>query len=143
MSATSRSRSRGVSVIAAIFLLVVVGVLGAYIASVATTQHSSEALDLQGTRAYQAAYAGIQWGAFQALRSASCASSTSFALSGGLSGFAVTVACTQTAYTENGASRHLYRVTATGCNMPIGNACPGTQAGGYYVERQIEATLDR
>ena len=54
--------------ITAIFLLVVIAMLGAYIASLATTQQTSEALDVQGARAYQATYAGMQWGVFQALR---------------------------------------------------------------------------
>ena len=133
---------RGFSLITAIFLLVVVAMLGAYIASVATTQQTSEALDVQGTRAYLAAHAGIQWGVFQALRNASCVGSTSFALPGGLSGFTVKVDCSATAYTENGAGRNIYRITSTGCSPPSAGTCPGTQ-GGYYVERQIEATLDR
>jgi MSHA biogenesis protein MshP len=144
MSTTYRKGIRGVSIIAAIFLLVVIAMLGAYIASVSTTQHTNETLDLQGAKAYQAAYAGVQWGAYQVLRAASCAGSSSFALSGGLSGFAVKVDCTATAYTENGANRNIYRVTSTGCNMPTGAAlCPGAQGNGYYVERQIEVTLDR
>lgn len=133
---------RGFSLITAIFLLVVVAMLGAYIASLATTQQTSEALDVQGARAYQAAYAGIQWGVFQALRSGLCAGSTSFALSGGLSGFAVRVDCSATAYTENGASKNIYRITSTGCSPANAGACPGVQ-GGYYVERQLEATLDK
>lgn len=142
-----RNGMRGVSMITAIFLILVIAVLGAYIASVATTQHTSETLDLQGAKAYQAAYAGIQWGAFQTLRNTACAASTSFALSGALSGFSVTVQCTDTTlpsgYTENMVTRHIYRITSTGCSPPaVGTSCPGVQ-GGYYVERQIEATLDR
>ena len=63
-----RNRIRGVSMITAIFLILVISVLGAYIASVATTQHTTQTLDLQGAKAYQAAYAGMQWGVYQALR---------------------------------------------------------------------------
>ena len=141
-----RKRVRGVSMITAIFLILVIAVLGAYIASVATTQHTTATLDLQGAKAYQAAYAGMQWGVYQTLGPpGTCAGSTSFALTGALSGFAVTVQCTDTTlplgYTENGVIRHVYRITSTGCS-PSGGACPGTQ-GGYYVERQLEATLDK
>ncbi len=125
----------------AIFLLVVIAMLGAYIASVATTQQTTAALDVQGAKAYQSAYAGIQWGAFQVLRNGSC-TGTSFALTGNLSGFAVTVACTQTAYTENGSGRNVYRLTSTGCSPPNASACPGTSSG-YYVERQIEVMIDK
>lgn len=142
----SRSRIRGVSMVTAIFLILVIAVLGAYIASVATTQHTSETLDLRGAQAYQAAYAGMQWGVYQALRTGTCSAGTSFALTGALSAFAVTVQCTDTTspggYTENGVTRNIYRITSTGCSPPNGTSCPGIQ-GGYYVERQLEATLDK
>lgn len=128
--------------ITAIFLLLVIAMLGAYIASLATTQQKSETLDVQGARAYQAAYAGLQWGTFQALRNGTCAGSTSIALAGSLAGFAVTVQCTATPYTEASAAHNIYRIVATGCNPANAGACPGTQ-GGYYVERQLEATLDQ
>ena len=130
--------------ITAIFLILVIAVLGAYIASVATTQHTTATLDLQGAKTYQAAYAGVQWGAYQALRVPSCAGNTSFALAGGLTGFAVTVNFSIFPYTENGVARNMCRITSTGCNFPAGgNTCPGNQSNGYYVERQIEATLDK
>lgn len=128
--------------ITAIFLLVVIAMLGAYIASLATTQQTSETLDVQGARAYQAAYAGMQWGVFQALRNGACAGSTSMALAGGLAGFTVTVQCTATPYTEASSAHNIYLIVATGCSPPSAGACPGTQ-GGYYVERQLEATLDQ
>lgn len=140
----SRSYARGVSIITALFLLVVIAVLGAYIISVSTTQHTTATLDLQGSKAYQAAYAGMQWGVFQALQNTSCVSGlgVSIALTGNLSGFSATVVCTQTAYTESSAARTIYRITSTGCSPPNAGACPGVQ-GGYYVERQLEGTLDR
>ena len=128
--------------ITAIFLLVVVAILGAYIASLATTQQTSETLDVQGARAYQAAHAGMQWGVFQALRNGACTGSTSIVLAGGLAGFAVTVQCTATPYTEASSAHNIYRIVSTGCSPPSAGACPGIQ-GGYYVERQLEATLDQ
>lgn len=137
-----RKRVRGVSMITAIFLILVIAVLGAYIASVATTQHTTATLDLQGAKAYQAAYAGMQWGVYQTLGPpGTCTGSTSFALTGALGGFAVTVTCAAFPYSEGGSARNVYRIVATGCS-PSGGACPGTQ-GGYYVERQLEATLDK
>ena len=51
----------------AIFLLVVLSLLGAFIVSVTGLQQSSQQLDVQGVRAYQAARAGIEWGAWQVL----------------------------------------------------------------------------
>ena len=130
--------------ITALFLILVIAVLGAYIASVATTQHTAETLDTQGVHAYQAAYAGIQWGAFQVLRNGTCAGTNSFPLPNTLSGFAVTVVFANFPYIENGVGRNICRITSTGCNFPtVANTCPGNQGNGYYVERQIEATLER
>ena len=124
----------------AIFLLVVIAVLAGYIVSLSSEQHTGAALDLQGARAYQAAQAGLQWGAHRALNG-SCAND-SFLLSGELSGFAVTVNCVVFPYTENTAARNILRVTATGCQPPSGGTCPGVP-GNYSVERQLEATIDQ
>ena len=60
-------RQRGFSIVTAIFLMVVLALLGAFIVSVTGLQQSSQQLDVQGVRAYQAARAGIEWGACQVL----------------------------------------------------------------------------
>ena len=70
---------RGFSIVAAIFLLVALAALGAAIVIVSTTQQVGSALDVQGARVYQAARAGIEWGAYKQKRLSSCAASTSFA----------------------------------------------------------------
>ncbi len=134
----------GFSLISAIFLLVVMAVLAGYIATLSTAQHTSATLDYQGTRAYQAAYAGVQWGTFQALRNNSCTGGAgiSIALTGMLAGFAVTVTCTAMPYSEGGSAHNIYRIVSTGCSPPAAGVCPGA-AGNYYVERQMEATLDQ
>ena len=131
--------------ISAIFLLVVIAVLGAYIASVSTTQHSTATLDLQGSKAYQAAYAGIQFGAYQVIQNGGACATTSIALTGVLTDFVVTVQCTNTTpggYSEGSSlAKSIYHIQATGCS-PSAGVCPGTP-GGYYVERQLEATIDK
>ena len=60
-------RQAGFSIVAAIFLLVVLALLGVFIASVTGMQQSSGQLDLTGVRAYQSARAGMEWGASQVL----------------------------------------------------------------------------
>src|SRR6266550_5672289 len=104
-------RQTGFSIIAAIFLLVVLALLAAFIASVTGMQQSSGQLDVLGVRAYQSARAGLEWGAWQVLdpnntlNPASCSTivmPTCFSpspqnlssLAGSLSGFTVTVSCT-------------------------------------------------
>jgi MSHA biogenesis protein MshP len=145
----SPDRARGFSLISAIFLLVVVTLLGAYVATISTNQNIAEALDVEGARAYQAARAGVEWGAWQILQApaggfrttcdgATYGSPTSQALAGlagTLSGFAVNVQCGSAATTEAGVNVRVYRLTVT--------ASKGTLGSLFYVERQLQATLER
>jgi MSHA biogenesis protein MshP len=126
---------RGFTIVAAIFLLVVLAALGAFVLTVSSSQHMASAQDLQGARAYQAARSGIEWGAYQVLRNSSCAASTPIAPGGTLSGISVTVLCTSAGwtYTEAGDSVTLYQLTVT--------ASQGTVGSATYVERQLQATV--
>ena len=130
-------REGGFAIITAIFLLVVLGGLAAFIVTVSTAMHTTSALDLQGARAYQAARAGIEWGTFQALASVpSCAASTTLpTLGGSLSGFTTTVACSQSSHTEGVATVTTYQLTATATFGAPGNA--------DYVQRQLQANYAR
>jgi MSHA biogenesis protein MshP len=144
-----RRRTGGFSLISAIFLLVVMTLLGAYVVTLATSQHTAEALDVEGARAYQAARAGIEWGAWQILQApaggfrttcdgATYATPTSqplAGLAGTLSGFAVDVQCGSAAAAEAGVNVQVYRLTVT--------ASKGTLAGIFYVERQLQAVISR
>jgi MSHA biogenesis protein MshP len=135
----SRNAQRGVSLIAAIFLLVVLGGLIAYLVKLSGLQQSAAAYDVQGARAYQAARSGIEWGIYRALRDGVCAGG-SFAPAGQFSGFTVAVTCAATPYTEvDATAKTVYSITATACNRA---ACPGA-VGPTYVERQLQATVDK
>ncbi len=126
----------------AIFILVVLAALAAFLLSISNLEQGRSALDVQGAKAYQAARAGVEWGSYRVLRDNVCAGSTSFALPAGLSEFTVTVQCADTPYTEAGSSGNVYLITATACNQPSGPGCPGLR-GTYYVERQLQATVDK
>ena len=132
-----RAVARGFTIVAAIFLLVVLAALGAFVLTVSSAQHMTSAQDLQGARAYQAARSGIEWGAFQALRNSSCAGSTPISPGGTLSGFNVSVLCSSAgwSYSEAGNSVTLYQITAT--------ASQGTPGSATYVERQVQATIGK
>jgi len=144
-----RKRTGGFSLISAIFLLVVVTLLSAYVVTLSTSQQTTEALDVEGARAYQAARAGIEWGAWQILQApaggfrttcdgATYALPTSQALAGlagTLSGFAVQVQCGSAATTEAGTNVRVYRMTVTASKGNLGSL--------FYVERQLQATLER
>ncbi len=64
-----RPLEHGFSLVSAIFLLVVVAALTTFSVTLSTTQQQSAALDALGSRAYQAARAGAEWGAFQITQS--------------------------------------------------------------------------
>lgn len=135
-----RRRERGFSLVSAIFLLVVLAALGVAMVTISTVQHQSSGLDVQGVRAYQAARAGMEWGVYQRLRAASCATQTNlgFPADTSLSGFTVTVRCTP----DNALGIDTAVITATACNIPAGGACPnGAANSGDYVQRVVEVRL--
>ena len=137
---------KGFSLVTAIFLLVVLGGLGAMMMTFFTAQQQSSALDVVGARAYHAARAGIEWGAYQVLRNPGVGFEAACLLGpttenhvagtflGTLSTFDVSVACSSNTYTD-GTPVTVYRLTATAWRGAAGQA--------DYVERQIEATLAR
>ena len=142
-----RNGQTGFTLASAIFLIVVLAALGAFAVTVSGLNQSSSALDLQGARAYQAARAGIEWGAYQTLQNipgafttacngATYAAPTSQSLSGlagTLAPFSVTVTCGSSSYTEGTATVRIYQIVST-----------ATGGGGaLQVERQLQATIGR
>jgi MSHA biogenesis protein MshP len=125
---------------AAIFILVILAALGAYTLNVTSLQQAGSTQDVQGARAYQAARAGIEWGAFQVLSPATTALANCPASPTILSveGFGVSVACTRSAdYFEQGADHTIamYDIIAT--------ASLGAANTTNYIERQIQVTLSK
>ncbi len=134
-------KTQGFSLISAIFLLVVLAALGVAMVTISTVQHQSSALDVQGSRAYQAARAGIESGVFQRLQAGACTgAAANVALPAGtsLSDFTVTVVCTPDA--DLGVNSAV--IQATACNIPAGGACPNPAPNSSdYVQRVVQARL--
>jgi MSHA biogenesis protein MshP len=136
---------RGFSIVSAIFLLIVMASLGAFMLTFGTVQHTTSTQDMEGARAYQAARTGIEWGLYQALQvppppaaaPACLAPSTTLpALGGALAGFTVTVDCSSSDHAEAGATVRVYQFTSTAIN--------GAAAGSAQrVERQLRVTVSR
>ncbi len=132
----------GLSLITAIFLMLILSALGLYIVNLSTVQQSTSALDLQGSRAYHAARTGLEFGAFQAIVNASCPATTSLVLGGALADFSgVTVSCASTVHTEGTTAKTFYRLAATACNQPAAGACPNPAPGANYVERELQLSV--
>lgn len=134
------SNQYGVSIVTAIFLLVVLAGLGVAIVSVSSGSQVSAALDVQGTRAFQAARAGVEWGLFRQLRPTlvpgTCFTTNTFALPAGssLAGFTVTVSCT---LTTGPGTLERRQIIATACNQP-GPGCPNPTSNSDYVQRVVQ-----
>lgn len=143
-------RQRGFLIIAAVFLLVVLAGLVAYLTTVSTTSQAASAADLNSARAYQASRAGSEWAAFLILRTAGpgvagslkaqCVAGTvtkNLTFAGTtLAPFTATVKCTSTPFTEGAASVRAYTIESNACNLPAAN-CPNTATpSATYVDRQ-------
>lgn len=132
----------GLSVITAVFLLLILSALGLFIVNLSTVQSSTSAFDLQGSRAYHAARTGLEFGAFQAIVSGSCPATISLVLGGALVDFTgVTVLCASTVHTEGASAKTFYRITAIACNQPTGGACPNPAPRANYVERELQLSV--
>lgn len=132
----STTSQRGFSLVAAIFVMIVVALVIAGISRLAINQHGTSSLSIQQARAYQAARAGLDWGIYQASKG-SCTGSSSLTMAGStLAEFnGVLVTCAVTNYSEDGATVRIFSLTATAQN---GN--PATRAD--YAYRRLSATLE-
>lgn len=123
----------GFATIVALFLLVVLAALGAFMASTSSTQQVGSAQDIQGARAYWAARAGLEWGlgSLAASPGACPVPPAPFTVEG----FTLTVTCANSSFDENGSPRVIYALTA--------RAASGGAAGGMaYVERSVSASVE-
>ena len=144
-------RGRGFVLPSAIFLLVVLAALAAFLVSIAQRQSKISALDLQGARAYQAARAGVEWGLYQVLvplHATSVAASdpvwpnlpacanTNLTIEG----FTVRLLCepypsNTTHYEEGNRLSRLYRLTATASFGVVGSP--------DFIEREVQVTTEK
>ena len=157
----SRQLAGGFVLPSAIFLIVILASLAAFLVTISTTQSTTSAQDVQGTRAYHAARAGIEWGLYRVLDPAnatatsgsaplpncpgvavaaacpSAGSPSSSTLPGAgfsgsvLSGIAVTLTCHCADFVENGRNVRVFQLRSTAT----------TGSGQMAVERQVQARV--
>ncbi len=124
---------------AALFIIVTLAAIGAYLLTISTGQVAAASQDEQAAHAYQAARSGIDWAAYQVLISSNCPAGTqTLTLS---QGFIAQVSCASSA-AENEGSQQItaYALTSTGCNAA---ACGAGNTAATYVERQLQLTLSK
>ncbi len=144
----SANINSGFSLLSAIFLLIVISALGLFAVTFSNIQHQSSAIDVMGSRAYQAAKAGIEWGFFQITQSSiagtgfitACQSSSPTpqpTLPAGtqLSSFTINLSCSASSHTEGSSLIWVYQLTSTA-------TITGASVGSLnYVERQLHVSI--
>lgn len=134
--------SQGFALPAAIFLLVVLGGLAAWMMQLTVATQAQDALAIEGERAYRAAEAGLEAGIYAARTSGGCAAQT-LTFSGALSRLTVSVTCISSAANEGGIDLTFFQITSVACNEPAAGACPNAAPSSpEYVERQMRATVE-
>ena len=135
----NHAKHHGFAAIAAIFLVVGLAALGAFMVSFSNTQQLTSAQDVQGSRAYWAARGGLEWGISRALIPvSSCVASTVFVLDN----FTVTVKCTASTYTDLGKTpsvppkTKISKIDATAQSTGL----PGSVG---YIERSVSTSLEQ
>lgn len=127
-------KKNGFAIISAIFLLVVLAALGAFMLSFSNTQHLTSAQDVQGSRAYWAARGGLEW-AISTVQTNSAACPAAGIAPATLDGFTITITCTRRTYTEGSNAVVIFSLESqANTNAPIGSA--------GYVERSVTAAIE-
>ena len=128
-------REDGFSLVLAIFILVVLAVLGVYMVTLSGVQAFTPAFAIQGAQAYQAADSGIEWGIYEATTPPGACGS--FPPSAGkdltVGAFKVHVTCSATPFSEGGDNFNSYEITAL--------AETGTYGQPDYISRQVDTKV--
>ena len=129
---------RGFAAIAAIFIVLLLAALGAFMVGFSNTQQLNSAQDLQGSRAYWAARGALEWGIATVTATASLGLCVTLMASPPtpLDGFEVAVNCDRKTYTEGNITVNVMRLTATASK----GGGPGSVG---YVERSVSASVER
>lgn len=130
--AATKQAQRGLATVAAIFILVVLGGLGAFVVSLTTSQNINLAQDVESARAYQAARGGLEWGTARWLNHRTCPQGNISLPDPDLSRFTITI----TGRTSNSFGVDFCAITSTA--TPTGST-PGTFG---YVERRLQAVIE-
>lgn len=126
-------RHSGFSLVPALFLLVVLGTLGAVAVRVNMIEQQTVVLSMQSSRALAAARTGIERAAYLATNSGACTASTFSLNEGGLNGVTVSTTCSATTHTEGPNTVTVYRIEAFSRSGSFGTPS--------YVSRRIRASI--
>ncbi len=133
MRVRARQNQTGVSLVSAIFLIVVLAAIAAFSVRLGALQQQTVNANLRAAQAFHAAKSGIAWGAYRAVGAGWCGTTTLNLAEGGANGFAVAVSCVQTSHVEAGAAINVYTIYVL--------AEAGSYGGPDYVSRRMRAKV--
>lgn len=123
---------QGFAAIAAIFLVVVLAALGGFMLTFSNTQQLTSAQDVQGSRAYWAARAGLEWGIASATATTCPTSPKTLTVDT----FTVVITCALQTYPEAGATVTIFSFTSVA-------SAAGAVGSVGYIERSLSASMER
>ena len=127
-------RADGMSLVNAIFILVVVALAGAFMLTISGVERQTANFAHLAPRAYHAAKSGLEWAAHQAVTTpATCPTGTFTLAEGGFSGFDVTVTCTKVDHVENGTTTTVFQIRSKASGQSLGDR--------DYVSRTLDSGL--
>jgi MSHA biogenesis protein MshP len=131
-------KGRGFTLVTAVFLIIVLAVLGVFMVTMLATQRQSTALSIVGARAHFAAQSGMERAVAHVISGGDCSPfPATVALTGGAAdGFDVTLSCDARVVTEGPTGTPAYAVYSLSATAELGN--PGEPG---YVSRTIDATV--
>ncbi len=122
------SDQRGFTLVQAIFILVVLALLGAAMVRLLGGQSATSTLAVQQARAYQAAQSGLEWGTVRALNGNSCTGTFVIA------SFNVKVYCDSEASNEASLGSYvIFHITSEATYSSFGNV--------DFVSRKLERRI--
>ena len=128
----TRRTESGVSLVAALFLVVVLSVLGGYLVNLSLVQHGGSAMSVQVARAWAAAQSGLEWIAYRAINDNACPAGMPVSFDS--EGFTIVIdECTAHDITEGASGYRLFEVSA--------RAYQGSYGSPNYVSRSLRATI--
>ena len=117
--------NNGFTLVQAIFILVVLSLLGVAMMRLIGVQSSTSIFALQGARGYQAARSGLEWGAARAKNTESCNGTLT------VDNFTVNVTCSSRSFSEGSIGPYdIYRISST--------ATSGNYGSPDFVSRRAE-----
>lgn len=130
----SALRRHGFALVSALFLLVVLSALGAFLVNLVAVQHATPAMRVRAARADYAARSAMAWAINRAINAGSCPASQGFVLAGGgLEGISVTARCTRSNHDLGGTVVPYYVIDV--------DARLGSFGSADFVARSLQAKV--